>query len=128
MSTFARGILRGSTNLWFPLICGKAAVEQGNVSVEVLLPKSGHRLQLSCSGWSGVLGVDADGGPPDGDFTDECHARVAARRCPYRLFTALAGAISNLISQVDNKLRPLRQVLTPNVMIMKPRQYAGKPG
>jgi hypothetical protein len=32
------------------------------------------------------LGVDADGGAPDCDFGDEGDARVAARRCPYRLF------------------------------------------
>ena len=37
------------------------------------------------SGWSAVLGVDAVGGPPHGDFTDEGGARVAARRRPYRL-------------------------------------------
>jgi hypothetical protein len=33
---------------------------------------------LACSGRSAVLGVDADGGTPDGDFTDEGDARVAA--------------------------------------------------
>jgi hypothetical protein len=65
------------------------------------------------------LGVDADGGAPDCDFTDEGDARVAARRCPYRLFAFLAGAVSNLICEADNELRPLRQVLAPNVMIMK---------
>ena len=43
------------------------------------------------------MGVDADGGTPDGDFTDEGGGRVAARRCPYRLFTATAGAVSDLI-------------------------------
>jgi len=65
------------------------------------------------------LRVDADGGPPDLDFTDEGAAWVAAARCPYRLFAVLAGAVSDLSCEADNELRPLRQVLAPNVMIMK---------
>jgi hypothetical protein len=73
------------------------------------------------------LGVDADGGTPDGDFTDEGSGRVAARRCPYWLFAVLAGAVSNLICEANDELRPLRQILAPNVMIMKRLRYAGKP-
>jgi hypothetical protein len=65
------------------------------------------------------LGVDADGGTPDPDFTEEGSGRVAARRCPYRLFAVLAGTVSDLICETDDELRPLRQVLIPNVMIMK---------
>jgi hypothetical protein len=79
MSIFALVILRRSTKLAFPYICAKAVAAQGNLPVEVLLPKGGRGLQLSCSGWSTVLGVDADGGTPDGDFTDEGGGRVAAR-------------------------------------------------
>ena len=71
--------------------------------------------------------VDADGGTPDGDFTKEGDARVAARRCPYRLFALVAGAVSNLICEADNELRPLRQILAPNWMIMKRLRNAGKP-
>ena len=82
----------------------------GNVSVEVLLPKGGHGLQLSYSGWSTVLGVDADGGTPDGDFTDKGGGRVCPA-VPIWLFAAMAGAVSNLICEADNELRPLRQVL-----------------
>ena len=44
MSIFALVILRGSTNLTFPYVCAKAAAAEGNVSVEVLLPKGGRRL------------------------------------------------------------------------------------
>jgi hypothetical protein len=44
MSIFARVISRGSTNLAVPYICAKAVAVQGNVSVEVLLPKGGRRL------------------------------------------------------------------------------------
>jgi hypothetical protein len=52
---------------------------------------------------------------------------VAARRCPDGLFAVLAGAVSNLICEADNELRPLRKVVAPNVMIMKRFRYAGKP-
>jgi len=103
MSIFALVILSGSINRAFPCICAKAAAAQGNVFVEVVLPKGGHGLQLLCSGWSAVLGVDAEGGPPDLDFIDEGEAWVAARRCPDRLFAAMAGA-SDLICEVDNEL------------------------
>jgi len=50
------------------------------------------------------LGVDADGGTPDSDFTKEGGGRVASRRCPYRLFAVLAGAVSNLICETGNEL------------------------
>ena len=64
---------------------------------------------MSCSGWSAVLGIDTDGGTPDGYFTKKGGGRVAARRRPYGLFAAMAGAASNLICEVDNELRPLRR-------------------
>jgi hypothetical protein len=98
-----------------------------NTSVEVVLPEGGCGLQLSCSRGSVVLPVDRVGGPPDLDFRDEGDARVAARRCPCRLFAVLAGAVSNLICEADNELRPLRQILAPNVMIMKRLRNTGKP-
>ena len=44
---------------------------------------------------------------------------MAARWCPDGLFAVVAGAISDLICEAGNELRPLRQVLAPNVMIMK---------
>jgi hypothetical protein len=77
------------------------------------LPEGGHGLQLSCSGWPAVLGVDADSGTPYGDFSEEGEARVAARRCPYRLFTVLAGTVSDLICEPDDELRPLRSDTHP---------------
>ncbi|HMI33975.1 MAG TPA: hypothetical protein VK499_07640 [Propionibacteriaceae bacterium] len=51
-----------------------------------------------------VLGIDTDGGTPDGYFTKKAGGRVAARRCPYRLFAVLAGAVSNLICEAGNEL------------------------
>ena len=74
---------------------------------------------MSCSGWSAVLGIDTDGGTPDGDFTTKGGGRAAARRCPYGLFAATAGAVSNLICEVDYELRPLHQIPAPKVMITK---------
>jgi hypothetical protein len=65
------------------------------------------------------LGVDTDGGTPDGDFTKKGGGRMAAGRCPDGLFVATAGAVSNLICETGNELRPPRQILAPNVMIMK---------
>jgi hypothetical protein len=65
------------------------------------------------------LGIDADGGTPDGDFTKDGGGQMAALRCPCGLILAMAGAVSDLICEVDDELRPLRQVLGPKVMIMK---------
>jgi hypothetical protein len=104
MSIFALVILSGSINLAFPYICANAVAGQGNVLVEVLLAEGCRGLQLSFSGWSAVFRVDADSGAPDGDFTDEGDARVAARRCPYRLFPAMAGAVADSICEADNEL------------------------
>jgi hypothetical protein len=104
MSIFALVISRGSSNLAFPYIWAKGAAVHGNISVELLLPKGGRRLWLSCSGCSAVLAVDADGGPPDGDFPKEGGGRVAAGRCPYELILPMAGAVSDLICEAGNEL------------------------
>ena len=74
----------------------------GETSVEVVLPEGRSCLQLSCSGWSWVAGVDAVGGAPHGDFTDDGEVRVAARRRPHRMGIVLAGVISNLVGEVGN--------------------------
>jgi hypothetical protein len=65
------------------------------------------------------VGIDADGGTPDGDFTKEGGGQMAARRCPSGLFAAIAGGVSDLVCKAGHELRPLRQVLGPNLMIMK---------
>ena len=43
----------------------------GDPSVEVMLPEGSRGLQLSWPSRSMVSGVDADRGPPNGDFTNE---------------------------------------------------------
>jgi hypothetical protein len=56
----------------------------GETSVEVMLPERRSCLQLCCSGWSWVVGMDAVGGPPYGDISDDGEVRLARRR-PSRL-------------------------------------------
>jgi hypothetical protein len=70
--------------------------------------------------------VDAVGGPPYGDFTDDGEVRAAARRRPHRLGFGLAGLISDLIGDVGDQLGPLRQILASNG-IMERCWNAGKP-
>jgi len=74
----------------------------GEAAVEVVLPERGSCLQLSCSGWSWVVGVDAVGGSPHRDFTDDCEVRLAARRRPHRLGPVLAGLTSDLIGEAGD--------------------------
>jgi hypothetical protein len=62
--------------------------------------------------------VDAVGGPPHGDYTDDGEVRAAARRRPIRQRVVLTGLISNVIGKVDHQPGLLGQILTPNGMIM----------
>src|SRR4051812_8762669 len=86
----------------------------GDTSVEALLPEGGRSVQLPCSGGSSVLWVDAYGGPPDGDFTNDGGGRVAARRCPHGLRGVLGGVASNLCGEANHQPGPRGQVLAPN--------------
>jgi hypothetical protein len=79
------------------------AVAAGETTVEVVLPEGGSSLQLSCSGWSWVAGVDAVGGSPHGYFSDDADVWLPARRCPNGLRTVLAGLISDVIGKVDHQ-------------------------
>jgi hypothetical protein len=90
-----------------------------NTSVEVVLPKGGRGLQLSCTRGSMVLPVDRVGSPPDFDFTDEGDARVAARRSPHRWRAVLVSVSSDMSGEVGDQLGALGKILAPNGMIMK---------
>jgi hypothetical protein len=105
----------------------EAVAAAGETSVEVVLPEGGGSLQLSCSGWSWVRGVDAVGGSPHGYVTDDADVGLAARRRPNRLRAVPTGLISNVIGKVDHQPGPLGQILTPNGMIMECFWNAGKP-
>jgi hypothetical protein len=100
----------------------------GETSVEVVLPERRSCLQLCCSGWLWVAGVDAVGGSPHGDFTDDGAVWAAARRRPPRPGIVLAGLISNVIGKIDHQPGPLRQILAPSGMIIERLRNPGKPG
>ena len=120
LSSFVKANLESGTNFLRPDIrVGRVVASVGDPSLEMSLPFGRRDLQLFRSCSASVVGIDAGGGSPDGDFTKECGGRVAARWCPDGLFAAVAGAVSDLICKAGNELRPLRQVLAPNVMIMK---------
>jgi hypothetical protein len=74
----------------------------GETSVEVVLPEGRGCLQLCCSGWSLVAGVDAVGGPPHCDFADEGGARVASWCSPGWLGVTLAGVVLDLVGEVGD--------------------------
>ena len=107
------------TNLLTETRGGRVVASVGNPSLETSLPFGRRDLRLLRSGSAAVVGIDAVGGTPDGDFTKEGGGRVAARRCPYGLFAIVVGGVSDLICEAGHQLRPLRQVLAANLMIMK---------
>jgi hypothetical protein len=92
-----------------------------------VLPEGGGCLQLCCSGWSWVAGVDAVGGAPHCDFTDDGEVLAAVGRRPHRLGIVSAGVTSDLVGEVGNYLGTLGQILTPHGMIMERLRNARKP-
>ena len=60
-----------------------------------------------------VVGVDAVGGPPHGDFTDEGGAQRSARRRPCRLGCVVEGVVADVMGEVGDQLGSLGQVVTP---------------
>ena len=96
-----------------PGICWRVSGAR-DIPVEALFPQGRARFELgSCSGWSGVLGIDAVGGPPDCDFADEGGARVASRCCPDGRAVTLAGVVLDLVGEVGDQLGSLCQVGRP---------------
>jgi hypothetical protein len=74
-----------------------------DIPVEALLPQGRERFELAfSSGGSGVLGIDAVGGPPHGDFADEGGALVTSRWCPDWLGVILAGVLLDLVAEVGD--------------------------
>jgi hypothetical protein len=55
----------GASCVWLvgPRICGRVGGTR-DIPVEALFPQGRKHVELSSSGWSGVLGIDAVGGPP----------------------------------------------------------------
>jgi hypothetical protein len=105
LSSFVTANLESETNFLRPDIRGGRVVASvSDPSLEMSLPFGRRDLPLVRSGSAAVLRVDAVRGSPDGDFTKKGCGRVAARWCPYRLFAAMAGAVSNLICEAGNEL------------------------
>jgi hypothetical protein len=94
----------GTNSLCPEIRVGPVVASVGNPSLEMSLPFGRRDLQLVRSGSAAVLRVDAVRGSPDGDFTKKSGCRLAARWCPYPLFAAMAGAVSDLIREAGNEL------------------------
>ena len=102
-SIFVTATFGCGTNAFPPDIeVGRVVASVGDASVETLLPFGRSGRQLYWSGCSWVAGVDAVGGPPHGDFTDDGRVQAAARRRPYRLSIVLAGVTANPIGEVGD--------------------------
>src|SRR3954469_7707702 len=97
------------------------------MQVESLFPEGRGCFELSSSGWSRVLGIDAVGRPPHCDVADEAGARVASRWCPDWLGVTLAGAILDLVGEVRDQLGSCCQVGPPDRVALQRFRYAGKP-
>ena len=95
-----------------PRICWRVG-GTGDMPVEALFPQGRKRFELSSSGWSWILGIDAVGGPPYCNVADEGGARVASRRCPDWLGFTLAGVILDQVGEVGDQLGSLCQVGGP---------------
>ena len=104
MLIFVTVNLEPGTNFLPEIRVGRVVASVGDPSLEMPLPFGRRDLQLFPSGSAAVFGVDSACGSPDGHFTKEGDARVAARRCPYGQFPAMAGADSNLICEAGNEL------------------------
>ena len=86
-----------------PRICRRGGGTR-DIPVEALFPQRWERFELasSSSGWPRVLGIDAIGGPPHGDFADEGGARVTVRWRPDWRAVTLAGVIVDLVGEVGD--------------------------
>jgi hypothetical protein len=97
------------------------------MSGEVLFPQGRKHFELSSSGWSRILRIDAVGGPPHRDFADEGSAQVTSRCSPYWGAANLVGMILDLVGEIGDQLRSLCQVGPPRGMAVESCWYAGQP-
>jgi hypothetical protein len=98
VSIFVTATFRCGTNsLPAEIQVGRVVAGVGDASIEMLLPFGRSGRQLYWSGGAGVVRVDAIGGPPHGDFTNESGAQRAALRHPRGLSAVVAGVMSNVV-------------------------------
>jgi hypothetical protein len=114
VSILVTATFKGGTNSRPPEIqVGRVVAGVADASIELLLPFGRSGRQLFWSGGAAVVGVDAIGGPPHGDFTDESGAQGTALRHPMGLSAVVVGVMSNVVGEVADQLRPPGQVLPP---------------
>jgi hypothetical protein len=85
-----------------PRICWRVGGTR-DISVEALFPAGRERFELVYSGWSWILGMDAVGGLPHCDSTDEGGTQLASRHSPDWLGVSLAGVVLDLIGEVGDE-------------------------
>ena len=95
-----------------PVGAGEAAA-----LLEALSPFDRSSLKLCGSGGSVVVGVDAVGGPPHRDVTDEGGAQWSTRRRPRRLGGVVEGMVADVVGEVADQPGSLGEVVTPVAMI-----------
>ncbi len=111
---FVTATFKGGTNSLPPEIqVGRVVASVGDASIEMLLPFGRSGRQLFWSGRAAVMGVDAIGGPPHGDFTNESGAQRTVLRHPMGLSAVVGGVMSNVVGEVGDQLGPPGQVLRP---------------
>jgi hypothetical protein len=81
----------------------------------------------SFSGWSRFVRVDAVGGPPYGDFTDESGVMTSVCGPSWRAVT-LGGVVLNLVGEVGDQLGSPCQVTSPNGISLERCWNARQPG
>ena len=107
---------------------GRVGAGLGDALVEALSPFDRRGLKLCGSGGSMVVGVDAVGGPPHRDFTDEGGAQRSARRCPCGLGAVVEGVVSDVMGEVGDQLGSLGEVVTPVGVILMAWGIPGSQG
>jgi hypothetical protein len=92
---------------------GRVGAGLGDALLEAVSPSDRSGLKLVWSGGSVVVGVDAVGCPPHGDFTDEGGAQRSARRRPCWLGAVSKGVVADVMGEGGDQLGSLGEVVTP---------------
>ena len=114
VSIFVTATFKGGTkSLPSEIHVGRVVAGVGDASIEMLLPFGRSGRQLFWSGGAAVVGVDAIGGPPHGDFANESGAQRTVLRRPMGPSGVIVGVTPNMVGEVDDQLGPPGQVLPP---------------
>jgi hypothetical protein len=107
VSIFVTATFKGGTkSLPSEIHVGRVVAGVGDASIEMLLPFGRSGWQLFWSGGAAVMGVDAIGGPPYGDFANESGAQRTALRHPMGLSAVVVGVMSNVVGEVGDQFGP----------------------